>query len=227
MLQDDIFRQTEGDSWFARNRAALGAFDASADLPLRLLELYNLRPQSVIEIGAANGVRLAAIERWSGARCVALEPSADAICDGKASFPALTFIRGSAGAVPVKESFDLVIVNFVLHWIDRVSLLRSVGEIDRLVKDGGFLIIGDFQPANFIRARYHHLTDSEVYTYKQDYPALFRSAGLYHPVAMLSADHSTKALDPRAVEHDRIGATLLRKELLNHYMHTGENGLHG
>ena len=70
MLQDDIFRQTEGDRWFARNRAALGAFDASADLALRLLELYNLRPQSVIEIGAANGFRLAAIERWSGARCV-------------------------------------------------------------------------------------------------------------------------------------------------------------
>ena len=227
MLQDDIFRQSEGDRWFARNRAALGGFDAGADLPLRLLKLYDLRPQSVIEIGAANGFRLAAIERWSGAHCVAVEPSADAIRDGQASFPALTFIRGSAAAVPLKESFDLVIVNFVLHWIDRVSLLRSVAEIDRLVKDGGFLIIGDFQPANFTRARYHHLTDREVYTYKQDYPALFQSAGLYHPVAMLSADHSTKALEPRVAEHDRIGATLLRKELGNHYMHSGVNGLHG
>lgn len=227
MLQDEIFRQTEGDRWFARNRAALGAFDASADLALRLLGLYDIRPQSVIEIGAANGFRLAAIERWSGARCVALEPSADAVCNGKASFPALTFIRGSAESVPIKESFDLVIVNFVFHWIDRVSLLRSVAEVDRLVRDGGFLIIGDFQPANFMRARYHHLTDREVYTYKQDYPALFQSAGLYHSVAMLSADHSSKALDPRVAERDRIGASLLRKELRNHYIQTGIHGLHG
>ena len=183
MLQDDIFRQTEGDRWFARNRGALGAFDPSLDLPLRLLELYDMHPRSVIEIGAANGFRLGAIERRSGARCVALEPSADAIRDGQARFPALTFIRGSADSVPVKESFDLVIVNFVFHWIDRVSLLRSVGEVDRLISDGGFLIIGDFQPANFMRARYHHLKESEVYTYKQDYAALFESAGLYHPVA--------------------------------------------
>jgi len=227
MLQDEIFRQSEGDRWFARNRAALGGFDAGADLPLRLLALYDLRPQSVIEIGAANGFRLAAIERWSGARCVAVEPSADAIRDGKASFPALTFVRGSATAVPVKESFDLVIVNFVFHWIDRALLLASVAEVDRLVKDGGFLVIGDFQPANFMRARYHHLTDREVYTYKQDYPALFQRAGLYHAVAMLSAGHATKALDPRVAEHDRIGATLLRKEIANHYLDDGGNGLNG
>lgn len=227
MLQDDIFHQSEGDSWFARNRDALGSCDASADLPLRLIELYDLRPQSVMEIGAANGFRLAVIQKWSGARCVALEPSADAICNGKANFPALTFIRGSASAVPVKESFDLVIVNFVFHWIDRISLLRSVAEVDRLVKDGGFLIIGDFQPANFTRVRYHHLKDREVYTYKQDYPALFQSTGLYHSVAMLTADHSTKALDPRAIERDRIGATLLRKELGCHYRLAGENRLHG
>ena len=227
MLQDDIFRQSEGDRWFARNRAALSAFDASADLALRLLALYDIRPQSVIEIGAANGFRLAAIQRWGGARCVALEPSAAAIRDGKASFPALTFIRGSAEAVPVKESFDLVVVNFVFHWIDRLSLLRSVAEVDRLVRDGGFLIVGDFQPANFMRARYHHLTESEVYTYKQDYAALFRSAGLYHPVAMLSAHHAGKALDARVAEHDRIGATLLRKELHGHYVQSGVNGHHG
>ena len=67
-----FFAKPKATAGCARNRAALGAFDASADLALRLLELYNLRPQSVIEIGAANGFRLAAIERWSGARCVGL-----------------------------------------------------------------------------------------------------------------------------------------------------------
>lgn len=227
MSQDEVFRHGEGDRWFARNRAALDGFDTGADLPLRLLDLYNLRPASVIEVGAANGFRLAVIARRSGARCVAVEPSIAAIDAGRARFPALTFVRGSADAVPVAESFELVIVNFVCHWIDRTSLLKSVAEIDRLVGDGGFVIVGDFQPATLMRTRYHHLSEDQVYTYKQDYAGLFQASGLYHAVAMLSADHGTKALDARVGETERIGATLLRKQLRGHYLESAVNGGHG
>ena len=62
MLQDRVFSDSEGDRWFARNRRALNAFDASAD-SARLLELYSLWSYSVLEIGAANGFRLAAIHQ--------------------------------------------------------------------------------------------------------------------------------------------------------------------
>ena len=133
--------------------------------------------------------------------------------NGKASFPFITFIRGTASAVPLRESFDLVIVNFVFHWIDRQSLLRAVAEVDRLVRDGGYLLIGDFYPANQLQVRYHHLKDEEVYTYKQNYAATFLASGLYHPVSFLTADHATKELQARAAENERIGAWLLRKEL--------------
>ncbi len=149
--QDDIFADFEGDRWFQRNRSLIAAFDSERDLPLKLLELYGLRPKSVLEVGAANGFRLAAISRMLDARVVALEPSSEARADGITRFPEVEFVAGHAAAIPLRESFDLVIVDFVFHWVDRRVLAKSAAEIDRVVADGGCLIVGDFFPSNRIR----------------------------------------------------------------------------
>jgi SAM-dependent methyltransferase len=227
VLQDRLFSDFEGDRWFQRNQRLLNAFDTSADLPLKLIFLYGLTPERVLEIGAANGFRLAAIHQRTGAETVAVEPSAQAVLNGKASFPFITFIRGTASAVPLRDAFDLVIVNFVFHWIDRQSVLRAVAEVDRLVRDGGYLLIGDFQPVNQVQVRYHHLEDQEVYTYKQNYAATFLASALYHPVALLTAHHATKELQASVAENDRIGAWLLRKELSGHYLKSGVHSARG
>ena len=216
--QDQIFTAFEGDKWFERNREALERFDPEADFPLRLIELYHLRPHSVLEVGAANGYRLAAISERYGARVMAVEPSVEAIVDGMSRFPDVEFVRGGASAIPLQELFDLIIVNFVFHWIDRTNLLRSVAEIDRLLVDGGFLIIGDFHPSNLIKVRYHHLTEQEVYTYKQNYAGTFLASGLYHPICLLTGQASSKALISHAAEDNRIGIWLLRKMLSEHYV---------
>jgi SAM-dependent methyltransferase len=226
MSQDSVFLQSEGDRWFERNYQALDGFDAAVDLPFRLMDLYNLRPRSVLEIGAANGFRLAAIHRRSGARVVAVEPSEQALLDGQKRFPFITFIRAVASAVPLSEVFDLVIVNFVFHWIDRQCLLRAVAEADRLVRAGGHLLIGDFHPANRLSVRYHHLEDGALYTFKQNYAATFLASGLYHPVGLLTADHNQRKLHFAVAENDRISAWLLQKELFKHYIPTTLNGAH-
>ena len=217
-VQDQIFAAFEGDRWFERNKDALERFDPETDFPLKLMELYRLRPRNVLEVGAANGYRLAAISQRHDARVVAVEPSVEAIRDGETRFPDVEFVRGVAYAVPLQELFDLIIVNFVFHWIDRTNLLRSVAEIDRLLVDSGFLIIGDFFPSNRTKVRYHHLADEEVYTYKQNYAATFLASGLYHPVCLITGDHSSKALIGEVVEDERIGVWLLQKKLNDHYV---------
>lgn len=216
--QDQIFAAFEADRWFARNKEVLEACDPEKDPPLKLISLYQLKPQKVLEVGAVNGFRLAAISERYGARVVALELSAEAIADGKSRFARVEFVRGVAHAIPVKEAFDLVIVNFVFRWIDRANLLRAVTEIDRLLVDGGFLIIGDFYPSKLIKVPYHHLTEEEVYTYKQNYAATFLASGLYHPVCLLTGDHASKALVPEVDEDERIGVWLLRKKLNESYI---------
>lgn len=221
MLQDNVFSQSEGDRWFARNRSALEGFDAAGDLSLRLMDLYDLRPDSTLEVGAANGFRLAEIHRRTGARVTAVEPSAQAVAEGKRKFPFVAFVRGVAHSIPLHDCFDLVIVNFVLHWVDRTKLIQSVAEVDRMVKDGGFLIIGDFQPSNRFQVRYHHLENEDVRTFKQNYAGPFLTSGLYHPVALLTADHAAKKLQAKAPESERIGVWLLRKQSRDHYIVSG------
>jgi len=221
--QEDIFAGSEGNQWFERNKQALLKFDPSADIPLRLIDTYSLRPHRVLEVGAANGFRLAALAERFGAAVVALEPSAEAIQDGQTRFPNVEFAQGVASDIPLSEPFDLVIVNFIFHWIDRNRLLRSIAEIDRLVVDSGFLVIGDFFPSNLVKVEYHHLAKSGVYTYKQNYAATFLASGLYHPVCMMTAEHASKALTGQAAEDERIGGWLLQKKLAEHYI---ESRLH-
>jgi SAM-dependent methyltransferase len=206
--QDEIFTASEADQWFERNKHVLDKL-SDQDVPLRLVELYKLRPASVLEIGAANGYRVAEIARRNGARGVAIEPSGKAIEDGRARFPHVAFHQGQARQLPIDGAFDLVIVHFVLHWIDRKNLLGCIAEIDRVVADGGYLVIGDFHPWHPSRNNYHHLPEAEVMTYKQDYSQIFVATELYQPVGMLTSYGFE--LDAAVDDDRRAGVTLLRK----------------
>lgn len=207
--QDEIFAASEADQWFERNKHVIGALDEN-DVPLRLVELYKLAPTSVLEIGASNGYRVAEIARRTKARGVAVEPSGKAIEDGRARFPHVEYHQGTAANLPVTTTFDLVIINYVLHWIDRKTLLRSIAEIDRVIADGGYLLLGDFHPWHPTRNKYHHLPDQEVMTYKQDYAQIFLATELYQPVAMMTSYNGTQ-LDATVPDDKRGYVSFLRK----------------
>ena len=208
--QDEIFSASEADRWFERNAHALEKV-SDHDLAMRVIELYGLRPTSVLEIGAANGYRVAAISSLTGARGVAVEPSPKAIADGRTRFPQIEFVQGEARNLPTHDTFDLVIINFVLHWIDRHNLLRCIAEIDRVVANGGHLLIGDFHPWHPTANVYHHLPDAGVKTFKQDYGAVFVASELYQPVALLTSDGH--ALGGSIPDDKRYGVSLLRKRI--------------
>ena len=183
--QDKLFLQSEGNCWFNRNAKELSSKEKnSLDHPINMIKAHNLKPKNVLEIGCSNGWRLGRIHDEFGSICVGIEPSENAINEGKKIFPDIEFRRGIAANLPVKEDekFDLVIVNYVLHWISRESLMKSISEIDRIVKDGGHLIIGDFFPDSPARVPYHHLPEKDIYTFKLDYPKIFLSTATYAEV---------------------------------------------
>jgi SAM-dependent methyltransferase len=220
MSQDRIFATGEGDRWFERNNAALHNADRLAnDPPLSLLELSGVSPSHVLEVGASNGYRLEALRLRYGCRAVAVEPSPAAIKDGQRRYPDVQFLCGLASAIPIEQSgqFDLVIVHFVLHWIDRSMLLRSVAELDRMVANDGCLLIGDFYPATPERVVYHHLPHGDVWTYKQDYTEVFVASGLYSRVAALTFDHTGHQCTTDVAPENRIQVVLLRKSLSQGY----------
>jgi len=217
LLQDEIFSAGEGDHWFSRNRSSLNP--SADDRIVSSCKQYKITPSSILEVGAANGYRLEEFRRLGAARCVGLDPSQQALADGKARFPKLELHEGQASDLGLFEdqAFDLVICSFVFHWIDRRLLLSAVAEIDRVLRPGGFLVIADFDPDGFQKTRYHHRADVELYTYKQSYREIFAASGIYSLVAHNTFDHSSPGWSIATEAKDRAGLSILQKDLTARY----------
>lgn len=213
--QDLIFKKTEGDNYYKRNREKLLFFDLKKDWPLQLLKKLNFKPEKVLEVGASNGWRAAAIERIYGSKCVAIDPSKKAISEGKKIYPKISFHRGLMSNLPIKknETFDMVIVSLVFHWIDRTTLMQSIAEIDRVLKNGGYLIISDFFPDKPITVPYHHLPNKKIFTYKLDYANIFLSTNLYRIIDRVIFDHNDWLQKSKILSKERAHCTVLRKVL--------------
>jgi SAM-dependent methyltransferase len=209
MLQETVFFDGEGDAWFKRNPEP---YEPEIDPVLTCLRGHSIRPANILEIGAGRGDRLAELNKRYAANVTGVDPSTAALEHCRAEFPVVQFVSGTARALPLPaEAYDLVIATFVFHWIDRKSLLGSAAEVDRVLKPRGYLIIGDFAPFTPKKVRYHHRPDVEVFTYKQDYAALFLATAGYVTVAQQILDHQTLRPDPNVSEHERFSLTLLKK----------------
>jgi len=185
ILQDDIFKIKEGDNFYTR-RQSKNMSDKEflkKDIVFPLIKRNKLRPKRVAEIGSCDGFRLAAIHKEFKSECVGFEPSVKAIQTGRKKYPFIRFKRSLASRLIFQDAyFDLVIVSFVLHWIDRRTLLQSVAEIDRILIDKGVLVLSDFFVPYPQRRFYHHLPENNVWTYKQNYWEIFLATNLYELV---------------------------------------------
>jgi SAM-dependent methyltransferase len=215
--QEDVFLNGEGDQWFMRKRGRLSSQAyLKGDAPLELIKKFCLRPKVVLEIGASNGFRLNEIHRLFQSDCYAVDPSRKAIQDGRRRYPHVHFYRGVLHSLPSPirhMTFDLVIINFVLHWIDRTHLLNSIAEVDRVLSAGDFLILGDFLPSTPERVHYHHLPGKNVWTYKQNYSHIFTASCLYEEMGTLYASHAAPSNKAPHVD-GKISTHLLKKEFL-------------
>jgi SAM-dependent methyltransferase len=224
MIQDEVFLNEEGDAWFQRNRHALeAAAETRHDWPLTLIgrldEARRASIGSVVELGCSNGWRLARLQRTLPARMVGVDASARAVAEGSARFPGLALRHGGLADLPLQEQFDLTIVFFVLHWIDRSNVARCIAEIDRVTRDGGLLVLGDFLPDYPQRRHYHHRAPEDgMFTYKQDYAKIFEAMGTYREIARTSFDHEHPGDRVRtAASGSRCVCTVLQKSLTGFY----------
>ena len=216
--QDDVFFKEEGDRWFARNNSGLAAANEDDRVLAALDGLLDPPPASILEVGAANGFRLASLQATFGARCVAVEPSLSAIKQGQSTFPEVEFRRGLASDIPLddQEQFNLVIVSFVLHWVDRSSIGMAIGSLDQCVQDGGILVVSDFMPDQPTCNPYHH-RDDDTMTFKQDYGACFTSLGTYAVVRKVLTEHGS-SFDEISESDRRVATVVLRKDLRGLYL---------
>lgn len=209
--QDEVFlREREGDAWYTRNMLRL---KNRSTLLSRYVSRLPLKGKRVLEIGCSNGYLLAPLAR-RGARTYGVDPSGKAIAEGKREFRGVHFVNGVSHDLRFSQSsFDIVLISFVLHWVDRSRLLQTVYEIDRVLKSGGTLIIQDFDPDLPHKVRYKHRMDRAMYTYKQRYADIFLASAGYKKlkeIPFLHQDpHTERNIRPR--NENSCSIVVLRK----------------
>lgn len=177
-LQKRAFLEGEGDRWFQRNAAHLSG--GERDVVTSAIGTLGLKAKSVLEIGSANGHRLASIATALGARCAGVDPSAAAIESGLKQYPDLDLRIGSADDLPFDDgAFDMVIVGFCMYLVDPSLHLRTVGEVDRVLADKGTLAVFDFIADKPYFNDYSHLPGLRAH--KMEFSKLF----LAHPAYSL------------------------------------------
>jgi ubiquinone/menaquinone biosynthesis C-methylase UbiE len=209
MGQKDVFRDSEGDRYFERNRDRLASLGVAEDRVLASLRPLALQPRAILEIGCSNGWRLEALRQAYGAVCHGIDPSVRAVESGRAAFPHLTLHVGTADQLPFDaKSFDVVIFGFCLYLCDREDLFRIAAEADRVLREKGHLVVFDFFPPSPYRNPYAHRPG--IYSYKMDYTGMFR----WNPSYALIAHHLFPAVEGGSLDapDDRLSVSILRKD---------------
>lgn len=216
--QKDAFLEFEADNYFFRNKDV--KYELANDPIVKVLKEYRAQPKNVLEIGCSTGYRLHAITSlFSGAKATGIEPSAAAIEQGRFNYPEINFIQGTADDMVSLESglFDLVIIGFVLYVVDREILYKVISETDRVLADGGTLMIIDFFSEKPTRNHYEHIKDRQAYAYKQNYEELFTASKFYHLLDKRSMSHSQKGYDLSGDYYDKYAMVTLRKDFTAGY----------
>lgn len=141
--------------------------------------------KKILDVGCGNGEFLLAWKKHYRAElAVGVEPNREAVellqkkfeeYDYSVGPGGLEFQTAFAHRLPFEtDSFDIVTVWSVLHWIGRNEYLQSLGELIRVCR--GYLVIMDFVGQKDYRVPYSH--KSGLFTYKQDFENMIVGSGI-------------------------------------------------
>jgi ubiquinone/menaquinone biosynthesis C-methylase UbiE len=210
--QSKIFLEGEGDGWFERNKAALDSKPHFYEVETikRVLDSFKDSINLICEIGSGNGAKLNDLCKFFNALGEGVDPSENAVISGNKSYTDINLKVSTAVNLPFDDSaFDLVYFGFCLYLVDRGDIYKAVAEADRVLKNGGFLAILDFDPALRHKRQYHH--HPNISSYKTSYSDFFTSNGHYYLVAKESFSHDANHFSTDS--NERISVTVLYKEL--------------
>ena len=167
--------QQDGDGYHARNYSGIGTIADPAFEAMQLI--HRLAPiGSVLEIGCTTGFRLEKARVALGARCVGLEISPAAVSEGRERYPEVHIELGAAPRDLDRwpdEQFDVVIVGHFEYLLPREELFGLAAAVDRLVVDGGHIIVMDFLHLTPMSADYRHHPDLRVFKHDPSAPWLW------------------------------------------------------
>ena len=75
MKQKSVFMENEADAWYERNKLCINKKSVKNDPIFMALQSINFKPKRILEIGCANGWRLAQFSEYYNADCYGIDPS--------------------------------------------------------------------------------------------------------------------------------------------------------
>jgi len=192
MRQEDIFSETEANAWFDRNRSSLLAKTREKDLTYQHLSqiIPQLNPKKILEIGCGNGYRLNWLAEDFNVTCVGLEPSTNAIQDGKERYQQTDKLTLLSTKVTSKfwleefnhlfknNSLDVVIFGHCFYLMSPEIYFLITYQIDQVLREHGIIVIFDFDSYPQ-RRQYQPYKKEQMWSYKMDFSQLFTRNPMY------------------------------------------------
>lgn len=164
--QAQAFLDGEGKAWLDRNKDKL---PIKEDPVLAALRQLRLKPRRILEVGCADGWRLKALLLRYGCKCYGIDPSVtlyQSIGDN------ISLGCGSADNICYKDgTIDLLIYGFCLYLCDPGDYFKIATEGDRVLANGGYLVVYDFWSPSAYKKPYRH--KKGVFTHKMDFAKLW------------------------------------------------------
>lgn len=178
MKQKYAFLEGEADAWLKRNADRIGNSDPVSDL----IAEKGLHPANVLEIGCANGWRLARLRDKYQCRVAGVDPGREACL--KAAAIGVPALQTTASCLPMHpKAFDMVIYGFCLYVTDPGDWFHIVAEGDSVLQDGGHVVIHDF--GDVFKSSYarHYEHRAGIMAYHVDFARFWMVHPLYEFVA--------------------------------------------
>lgn len=211
MNQKEVFLKSEGNEWFFRNKNFLDDMLK----PYEFYERYIKEGERILEIGCSSGHNLQYYYENCKCECYGIDPSQDAIEYGKEKYRNLNLNVGTSDELNFEDGyFDYVIFGFCLYLVDRNLLLKTISEVDRVLKNKGYLAITDFDP-KFPKKRPYRYVNG-LNSFKMDYSKIFLSIPDYSLVDKYSFSHKSELFSED--EGERVASVILYKNREQGYL---------
>jgi SAM-dependent methyltransferase len=161
--QAEAFLRGEGDAWYHRNRHKKKV-DSVTPAIIRL----GIQATEIVEFGCSDGWRSDNLhELFPEAHYLGIDPSFDAIEAARENHtkPRVEFLQGTVD-FPRTHAADLLIYGFCLYLVDRHLLFRVALEADDMLREGGHIIIHDFDASRPHKVPYEH--KDGLFSYKMN-----------------------------------------------------------